>query len=205
METYDIYNNNGVILKALRLKSPDTYREQLRIYIFIDDEPGGSIICRISELEKDLMQLREYGTGLLRHEIVKIRSTIEHDYRKIPCLKLDEMESMDDTLKDIYDMFCVYIRDRKDEMEKSGLTEEKYYNIPVNEFNEQMQDCKYINYDSRTVRQRFEQLGLTKGNRGRTDRNLRIKTGDQSGKIIKVISFVKEKVDERLKQLHDEE
>lgn len=204
-----IYDENGVRLEVLRLQSPTTYKEQLRIDIFIDGNPRGKIVCSVLELEKDLLRLREYGTGLLRPDIVRLRTIIDKSYREIPRISLDEIESMDDELKGIYDMFCDHIRRYKENLEVDGFIEDAYYNIPVSEFSKLLHGSKYSDCDTTVVRTRFEQLGFTKCNRGRTDRTIRMKVkakqeaqdGTESPKYLKVISFRKSKVDERMREL----
>ena len=211
-----IYDEKDVRLEALRLQSPTTYKEQIRIDIYIEGKQRGKIVCSVLELEKDLQRLREYGTGLLRHDIIKIRTEIDKNYSSIDHISLEALESMEDEVKGIYDMVCSYISENMEIMEHNGFIEPTYYNIPVADFNRLIQGSIFSDCDLTMVRTRFVQLGFTKGNRGRTDKNVRIKIekGKQSDqnntneqiieKIIKVISFERKKVDDRTKELPKE-
>lgn len=110
----EILNNEGKIIfliKPTRLRLPN-HKERLRVDLFIDTEHYdnkevyGSVICNIMELEKDLIKLREFGTGFLHKEILEIRHEIEKNYRKIEIVEDNSIKVLDKDIENIVDMFC---------------------------------------------------------------------------------------------------
>lgn len=197
----DNNNNNNcikVILYATRLKSPTTLKECLKVQIKYEknnsnvEEDGGTLICDLLNLEIDLKQLIEYGTGFLVKDILEIKKNIESSYLFID--KEDSAflkeEKLENYIKNIVYMFSEYILDN--ELNSTTINGISLYNIPVEDFAKHIETSDYKDYGTSNIREKLRDKGYTKCTDGRTDNTVTDK--NNTNKRIKVISFYSDKI-----------
>ena len=105
-------DNKIAVLFPTRLQNPITHKEELKIDIKVSDKVSGTIYCDLLTLEEELQQLRLYGTGIQRPEIVKIRKRIEDNYLDIDTISLDDNKSISKEVEALYNVFCEYISEK---------------------------------------------------------------------------------------------
>ena len=139
-----------LLLKVLRLKDPDNFKEQLKIEIIklkynkdkMDEpieEANGMIYSYMSELEKNLLDLIDYGVELSRQEITEIRRIIKSNYDIIGVEEVD----FGDELKLSY--ICEYIDEKKivkTLVNEKKVNEKSLYLIPSKDFDEEFKGYK---------------------------------------------------------------
>lgn len=136
-----------LLLKVLRLKDPDNFREQLKIEIIklkYDNAKGGEpikeengmIYSYMSELEKNLLDLIDYGIELSRQEVIEIRRIIKSHYDIIGV----ETKDFGDELKLSY--ICEFIDEQKIEITQVGQGVKHLYLIPSKAFDKEFKDYK---------------------------------------------------------------
>lgn len=196
-----------------RYKITSTKEEYLNVKVYEvteRDEDGAvtnyssdecAIIERVSfiDLESRLLNLRIYGVMLERKHFPKVRQEIEKNYLKMTARPVGS-DSTDTTvtegvIRKVYGLFVSYIKDVGIAPDKNN----ELYNIPVDEFKECLSDS-YSQYKYSEIRSELAQFSVdingetvngTKCSFGRNDNTIML----ESGKRIKVISFVKKVVD----------
>lgn len=210
----EILNNEGKIIfliKPTRLQLRN-HKERLKVDLFIDmehydnKEDCGNVICNIMDIEKDLIKLREFGTGFLHKEILEIRHEIEKNYRKIETVDDDSIKvlDLDKDIQNILEMFCEYIVEN--DIVPDNIKGDNLYNIPVADFKEHLKDSDYRDYDYTEVKEKLRDLNYTKCNKGRSDNTVYKIVGEGKNaetKRFKAISFIaaNEKVQKSIEQL----
>ena len=139
-----------LLLKVLRLRDPDNFREQLKIEIKKlkynkdkkdnpSEEANGVIYSYMSELEKKLLDLIDYGVELSRQEITEIRRIIKSNYDIIDVEEVD----FGDELKLSY--ICEYIDEKgigTTKINEGKSNEKSLYLIPSKDFDKEFKDYK---------------------------------------------------------------
>lgn len=139
-----------LLLKVLRLRDHDNFREQLKIEIKKlkynkdkkdnpSEEANGVIYSYMSELEKKLLDLIDYGVELSRQEITEIRRIIKSNYDIINVEEVD----LGDELKLSY--ICEYIDEKgigTTKINEGKSNEKSLYLIPSKDFDAEFKDYK---------------------------------------------------------------
>lgn len=95
----------------------------------------GTITSKISELDKKLINLIDFGTGISRKDIVQIRKFITDNIREIP-LNQDDINLKEDFVVKV----VTYIV--KQGVEKENIRDKSLYLIDIKEFNKQFSEPK---------------------------------------------------------------
>lgn len=131
-----------LLLEIYRLRDRDTHKEQLKIIVkSCENEENElvSIYSSMSELEKNLMGLIDYGTELGRQELIEIRKIIRMKYADIKIINTD----LGDELK--LSHICEYINEKqikKTIVNANTLKEKSLYLIPSEDFDEEFRGYK---------------------------------------------------------------
>lgn len=88
------------IIGLLRVRLENN-KERMRLKLYEVDKVNKKkelckLVCNLLEIEKDLLKLREYGTGFMRKDIIDIRHIIEKNLRAINHVEVNKLEPVED-------------------------------------------------------------------------------------------------------------
>ncbi len=181
-------------LKVTRLKDGDTFKEEIRIEIYNikpdKEKPdyNGCICSSLSDLDKKLIELIDYGTELGRQEIADIRRIIKNNYSNIPVKQIDLV----DEIKLSY--ICDYIAEKNIEettINKGKQGQKQLYLIPSADFDKEFGGYKNMI----AFRNSLMQEGIMIASRGRgkykhTDQKYYIAIDADSDRVKEIIDSI---------------
>ena len=173
--------------EVIRQKDNETKQENLVIYASYNDEDYGKIICSISKIQSDILELKNVGIVLMRQNYVELAKTIEQHFYELPLEKVEYIGNgvpKEELLKFVRH-FKTYIKENK--IEKK----DRCYNIEVSEFSKEYGNNMF-KYEEREYREALRIYGYTKCN-GTSFTHV-VKLDDKKG--VKCISFWADKIDE---------
>lgn len=188
--------NLFLLIEPLRHKSPDTKLEELEIILYdnesdfidIDNKKDKvSFSCGLLSLDKDMEQIKSYGTGLKSSNIKETVQVINDYYRKINVIddyNVDRNILDKKKVDEIVSLCCNYIIDK--DIKESEIGNNKLYNIPVTTFNELIANSDFYYFDLKLVKQKLKVEKFTHCNGSSNDYNV-------AGQG-KVISFYSNKI-----------
>lgn len=196
IKTSKISYHRYLKLKVVRLKDEDTFKEEIRIEIYNiksdmeeTDEYNGCICSSLSDLDKKLIELIDYGTELGRQEIADIRRIIKNNYSNIPVKQIDLV----DEIKLSY--ICDYIAEKDIKVtiiNKDKQGQKQLYLIPSADFDKEFGGYKNMI----AFRSSLMQEGIMIASRGRgkykhTDQKYYIAIDADSDKVKNKITSIK--------------
>lgn len=194
MNTSKISYHRYLKLEVVRLKDGDTFKEEIRIKIYniksAKEKPdyNGCICSSLSDLDKKLIELIDYGTELGRQEIADIRRIIKNNYANIPVETVDLV----DEIKLSY--ICEYIAEqdiKKTIINKDKQGQKQLYLIPSADFDKEFSGYKNMI----AFRNSLMQEGIMIASRGRgkykhTDQKYYIAIDADSDKVKEIIDSI---------------
>ncbi|MBU3101919.1 MULTISPECIES: hypothetical protein [Clostridium] len=158
-----------------RYKDKNSKREQLEISAKVQGEDYGKIKANLMNLESEIVAFRSHGVALGRTKFVELSKFIVDKYYYF---KPEETESIDyevtgDIADEVLEMLCRYIYN-DDEIEVKvieGRTigELKLYHIPLKDFNKELKDSKFKNYNYTDIKEGLSKKHYTHSNKGKFD------------------------------------
>lgn len=130
-----------------RYKDQNTHREQLEIVAEVQDNPSGKIVTNLIDMEGDMPKFRAYGVVLARQQYVELCHLLNDKYyfwEPILTGKVDNVVTPE-IADEVFEMLCQYILDN--EIQVATVKKIELYNIPLREFNNEVNDSKFKAYD----------------------------------------------------------
>lgn len=183
-----------------RYKDTGTQQEQIEVSASLQGQPSGTITTNLINMEKDMPKLRAYGIALGRQKYVELCQLISAHYyyfNPISTGAIDNVVTAPIT-NNIFDMFCQYIKDHDPEIKAVQVKTDELYNIPLKDFNAELGDSVFRAYNPTEIKKALLDLGYTVVNKGKFDYVVSV-----DGTKVKMVSFKKDKVDARIKNLED--
>lgn len=144
----DNVNNASLVsmFKIYKIQNEATGMFEIKVDVYLisdfkeetskfNEQLMGTITSRISELDKKLINLIDFGTGISRKDIVQIRRFITDNIRDIP-LDQDDIKLKEDFVEKV----MTYIV--KQGMKIRNIRDKSLYLIPINEFEKQFSEPK---------------------------------------------------------------
>ena len=167
------------------------HEEWLEIQCKYKDEDNGRIQTCLSDLDKDIRKFEKFGVAFDGFVYASLALVIRKNYLLLePSKEKNESEAVltDEVFKKILEMIVdivkEYYSDNKDDKD--------VYNIPVEDFNSYIEDSEYNMYKISDIRQCLKDNEYIECGQGRTSKLVRLGNGS---KPVRVISFIKEKID----------
>lgn len=174
-------------LAIRRLRSGTDGKERLEIRIYdcdIDDSrPYSTLYCGLVDLQRDLLQLRDYGVLVSRKDIMQIERILTENYYTLACSIDEGARTLTSDIPGILWHICAFIREHGISAKTFGNNE--LYNIPAVEFVTLFKGSDYARYRQRDIRRALRDSGYTVCSPGRYDNTVK----DNGGPSIKVISL----------------
>lgn len=184
------------VFTVKRFKDINTHKEFLEISASVENAPSGTITTNLVKIGDDLLQLRAYGVVMPRQMFTELSRAISENYYKLEKTDIDESANIKNAItKDIVDnvlvMFAEYFG--ANDIAAVEVNGQELYNIPVKDFNEEIKDGAYKDYNPTDIKEALYTYGYTVVNKGRFDYVVSI-----DGKKIRVVSFKKDAIDSAL-------
>jgi len=177
-----------------RYKENNTDLEYIKIVAEVQDEPAGKITTDLVELVNDIPKLRAYGVVLSRPKYVELSQLISKSYYYFEPIRTDKISDIDD----IFALFCHYIADNK--IAPVKIKNEELYNVELSDFNKELSDSQYRQYNTTDIKEALFNKGYTYANKGKFDYVVTVEV-DGEKKKKKMVSFRKECIDKKNKEM----
>lgn len=188
-----------------RYKDKNSKKEQLEISAKVHGEDYGKIKADLTKLESELVRFKSYGVVLDRNKYVELCKLITDKYYYFEPDETDSIdyEVTDDIADEVLEMLCDYIHDNKLEVKEvkdrtKGILE--LYHIPLKDFNSELSDSKFRNYNFTGIKEKLREKEYTHSNKGKFDYVV-----SENGEKIKMVSVHKDIVEPILEELRKEE
>lgn len=187
-------------LELLRVRLENN-KERMRLKLYEGNKVKElcKLVCNPFEIEKDLLKLREYGTGFMRKDIIDIRHIIDKNYRDIAREKVNELEAEEDRtlfrgldldadINNILTIIKEYVlaHEENKELEKDKYAfkffNEKNYDVPTTACQEVLADTFYRVYSFRDIKIMLAQKGYIFQNGGTIDQTAHREKTDGTNK-----------------------
>lgn len=185
-------------------------RMRLKLYEGDKDKELCKLVCNLVEIEKDLLKLREYGTGFMRKDIIDIRHIIDKNYRDIAREEVNELKpdedrtlfrglDLDADINDILAIIKKYVLAHEENKELENdkypfkFFNDKHYDVPTTACQEVLADTFYRVYSFRDIKIMLAQKNYIFQNGGTIDQTAhRDKANDTEKKFnYKALRFYK--------------
>ena len=182
-----------------RYKDQNTHREQMEIAAEVDQNPSGTIVTNLIDMETDMPKLRAYGVVLTRPQYVELCHLLSEKYYFFKAISTGKVDNVvtPEIADEVLEMLCQYILDN--DIHAITVKKAELYNIPLRAFNNELNDSKYKAYDLGEIKEGLFNRGYTVVNKGKFDYVVSV-----DGEKTKMVSLKKECVDPILDQLKAE-
>ncbi|MGF7141750.1 hypothetical protein HNQ56_000160 [Anaerotaenia torta] len=194
MNTSKISYHRYLQLKVVRLKDRDTFKEEIRIEIYNikfgkeKSDYNGCICSSLSDLDKKLIELIDYGTELGRQEIADIRRIIRNNYSNIPV----EQTDLVDEIKLSY--ICDYIAEKDIKVtiiNKDKQGQKQLYLIPSADFDKEFGGYKnMITFRNSLIQEEIMIASRGRGKYKHTDQKYYIAIDADSDRVKEIIDSI---------------
>jgi hypothetical protein len=176
-----------------RLRDAKSGKERLSISVSerqSPDSPYATVQIKCYDLQKELLNLRNYGVVLTRLTSANFKRLIEENYYDIPMELCEDEEEYDlnTDIDEILRMICLYIVEEN--IQTKTINGKILYNLPVTDFANLISESEYKYYGSSAIRAKLKEDGYTFCAGNRTDNTIADKD-----KRVKVISFIADNPD----------
>jgi len=193
-ESKEADSEKAFSFKLTRYKDSTSHEESLKITCYYDDgvngsQNNGNINTHIYDLDKDLKGLMKYGVAFSGVLFSDLQQQIQKVYLQ---LTVQPPEKDPNAPKMVDDSVMQEILSMIGECIKAFDFDDKFYNIPVEQFNQLIEDSEYRVYSLKEIKIWLadQSKGYTKCGKGRLTNIVRIKD-----KPTRVISFYADKIE----------
>ena len=180
--------------KLTRYKNNSTYEESLRVESFYNGIQNGYVDTFIYSLDKDLKKLMRFGVAFSGIVYADLQKEIENIYLSLKIFASEDENGPKMVDKEVMEHILQMIG----EFIKEFDIKDKYYHIPVEQFNLLIEESDFSKYDIISIKKWLAENKYIKCGIGRLTNLVRVKE-----KPIRVISFNASEMDRFIPKSHE--